>query len=61
MTVSPDPNHEIILVPSVGQPGREQLRQESYNVRINVFRHEQALDEKIDELRVRRPSRRPLP
>jgi hypothetical protein len=44
--------HEIILVPPVGQTGREQLRQECYNVRINVFHHEQgfSMDAEIDEL-----------
>jgi hypothetical protein len=52
MTVSPE--HEIILVPGVGQSGREQVRQECYDVRINVFHHEQgfALDAEIDELRL---------
>lgn len=46
------PGHEIILVPSVGQSGREQLRQQCYNVRIDVFHREQGfpLDAEIDEL-----------
>ena len=43
--------HEIILVPSVGQSGREQLRQQCYDVRIDVFHLEQGfpLDAEIDE------------
>jgi predicted GNAT family N-acyltransferase len=58
MAVPPD--HEIILVPAVGQSGREQLRQECYDVRINVFHHEQgfSLDAEIDELRLISPHRR---
>jgi hypothetical protein len=54
MTVSTAPDHETILVPPAGQSGREQLRQECYNVRINVFHHEQGipLDAVIDELRL---------
>jgi hypothetical protein len=50
MTVSPPPSHEIVLVPF----GREELRQECYNVRINVFHHEQGfpLEAEIDELRL---------
>jgi predicted GNAT family N-acyltransferase len=49
MTVPPPPNHEIVLVPF----GREELRQECYNVRINVFHHEQGfpLEAEIDKLR----------
>ncbi|KAL6305793.1 hypothetical protein BKA93DRAFT_824597 [Sparassis latifolia] len=31
----------ITIVPDVGQPGREQLRQQRYHVRIAVFHHEQ--------------------
>ncbi|KAH9049660.1 acyl-CoA N-acyltransferase [Lactarius hengduanensis] len=43
--------HEIIRIPSVGQPGREQLRHQCYNVRIDVFHREQGfpLDIEIDE------------
>jgi hypothetical protein len=50
-------DHEIILVPAVGQRGREQLRQECYDVRINVFHLEQGfpLDAEIDELRLNGP------
>jgi hypothetical protein len=51
MTVPPPPpNHEIVLVPF----GREELRQECYNVRINVFHHEQGfpLEAEIDKLRL---------
>jgi hypothetical protein len=48
---SPNPIHEIVLVPSVGQSGREQLRQQCYDVRIDVFHREQGfpLDAEIDE------------
>ncbi|KAI9467141.1 acyl-CoA N-acyltransferase [Lactarius psammicola] len=44
--------HEIIHIPSVGQPGREQLRHQCYGVRIDVFHREQGfpLDTEIDEL-----------
>ncbi|KAI0751013.1 acyl-CoA N-acyltransferase [Daedaleopsis nitida] len=46
------PAHEIIVVPSVGQAGREELRQQCYDVRIDVFHHEQGfpLDTEIDDL-----------
>ena len=52
MTLSSDPDHEIILVPPLGQPGREQLLQECYDIRINVFHHEQgySLNAVFDEL-----------
>jgi hypothetical protein len=51
MQISPRPNHQIVLVPSVGQSGREQLRQQCYDVRIDVFHLEQGfpLDAEIDE------------
>jgi hypothetical protein len=54
MQISPPsqpPNHEIVLVPSVGQSGREQLRQQCYDLRIEVFHREQGfpLDAEIDE------------
>ena len=60
MTVSPDPvpkttpDHAIILVPPVGQSGREHLLQECYDIRINVFHHEQGYspDVVIDKLRL---------
>ena len=44
------PPHEIIVVPDVGQPSRDELRQQCYDVRIDVFVHEQkfSLDEEID-------------
>ncbi|KAF8272117.1 hypothetical protein EI94DRAFT_1777112 [Lactarius quietus] len=44
--------HEIIRIPSVGQPGREQLRHQCYGVRIDVFHREQGfpLDTEIDKL-----------
>ncbi|KAI0254831.1 acyl-CoA N-acyltransferase [Lactifluus subvellereus] len=44
--------HEIILIPSVGQSGREKLLQQCYDIRIDVFHREQGfpLDTEIDEL-----------
>jgi predicted GNAT family N-acyltransferase len=58
---TPTPNHEIVLVPSVGQSARERLRQQCYDVRIDVFHREQGfpLDCEIDEY-VFPPRRRPL-
>ena len=58
MAVSP--KHEIVLLPS-GREGEED-RQGCYNVRINVFHHEQGypLDAEIDKLRLIWPRRRPL-
>lgn len=52
MTLSSDPDHEIILVPPLGQSDREQLLQECYDIRINVFHHEQgySLNAVFDEL-----------
>lgn len=49
--VSPQPAHEIIIVPAVGEPGREELKQRCYDVRIDVFHREQGfpLDTEIDE------------
>ncbi|KZT71446.1 acyl-CoA N-acyltransferase [Daedalea quercina L-15889] len=46
------PQHEITVVPGVGEPGRDELRQACYDVRIDVFVHEQgfSLDEEIDDL-----------
>ena len=51
-------NHEIVLIPSVGQSGREQLLQQCYDVRIDVFHHEQGfpLDTEIDKLCLAVPS-----
>ena len=48
---APQPSHEIIVVPAPGQPGREELRQQCYDVRIDVFHREQGfpLDTEIDE------------
>jgi predicted GNAT family N-acyltransferase len=45
------PNHEIVLLPDVGQSDRERLRQQCYDVRIDVFHREQGfpLDCEIDE------------
>ncbi|CDO73763.1 hypothetical protein BN946_scf185015.g91 [Trametes cinnabarina] len=49
--MSSPPAYEIITVPPVGQPGREELRQQCYDVRIDVFHREQGfpLDTEIDE------------
>ncbi|KAI0375873.1 acyl-CoA N-acyltransferase [Pilatotrama ljubarskyi] len=45
------PAHEIIVVPAAGQPGREELRQQCYDVRIDVFHREQGfpLETEIDD------------
>ena len=45
------PPHEIVLVPAPGQPGRGELRQQCYDVRIDVFHREQGfpLDTEIDQ------------
>ncbi len=50
------PNHEIVF-------GAEKFRQECYNVRINVFHHEQGfpLEAEIDKLRLIWPRRRHRP
>ncbi len=55
--VSP-PAHEIIIVPGVGQLGREELRQQCYDVRIDVFHREQGfpLDTEIDQSVASRPT-----
>jgi predicted GNAT family N-acyltransferase len=44
--------HEIIRISSVGQPDREQLRHQCYDVRVDVFHREQGfpLDTEIDKL-----------
>ena len=44
--------HEIVRIPSVGQTGREQLRHQCYNVRLDVFYREQGfpVETEIDEL-----------
>ncbi|OCH96003.1 acyl-CoA N-acyltransferase [Obba rivulosa] len=46
------PEHSILTVPAVGQPARDALRQQCYDVRIDVFSHEQGfpLDTEIDDL-----------
>ncbi|KAI0677329.1 acyl-CoA N-acyltransferase [Trametes maxima] len=45
------PAHELVIAPAPGQPGRDELRQKCYDVRIAVFHHEQGfpLDTEIDE------------
>ncbi|EPS96000.1 hypothetical protein FOMPIDRAFT_1062448 [Fomitopsis schrenkii] len=44
--------HEIIVVPDAGEPSHDELRQQCYDVRIDVFVHEQkfSLEEEIDSL-----------
>ncbi|KAI5117319.1 hypothetical protein M0805_000445 [Coniferiporia weirii] len=44
--------YEIINVPEAGEPGRDELRQQCYDVRIAVFTHEQGfpLETEIDDL-----------
>lgn len=44
------PPHEIIVVPDVDEPSRDELRQQCYDVRIDVFVYEQkfSLEEEID-------------
>jgi hypothetical protein len=56
--MTPSSDHEIILVPPLGQSDREQLLQECYDIRINVFHHEQgySLNVVIDELRLTGPA-----
>ena len=51
-TTTTRPNHEIVSV-RYGREGEED-RQDCYNVRINVFHHEQGfpLEAEIDELRL---------
>jgi hypothetical protein len=51
-STSTRPNHEIVSV-RYGREGEED-RQDCYNVRINVFHHEQGfpLEAEIDELRL---------
>lgn len=55
------PAHEIVVVPAVGEPGRDELRQKCYDVRIDVFHHEQKfpLETEIDECVPPRPRPRP--
>ncbi|KAI0642456.1 acyl-CoA N-acyltransferase [Trametes meyenii] len=45
------PAHEVIVAPAPGQPGRDELRQQCYDIRIAVFHHEQGfpLETEIDE------------
>lgn len=43
--------YEIVTVPAMGEPGRDELRQQCYDVRIAVFSVEQGfpLETEIDE------------
>ena len=54
------PAHEIVVVPAPGAPGRDALRQQCYDVRIDVFHREQGfpLDTEIDECVPPRPPAR---
>ncbi|KAI0638394.1 acyl-CoA N-acyltransferase [Trametes polyzona] len=49
--MSSPPAYEVINVPAAGQPGREELRQQCYDVRVEVFHREQGfpLDTEFDE------------
>lgn len=46
-------DHEIIVVPGYGETGRDVLKQQCIDLRIEVFIHEQGfcLDDEIDEFR----------
>lgn len=46
------PAHEIVLVSSAKKLGREQLLQQCYDIRIDVFRREMSssLEDKADKL-----------
>ena len=46
------PDYEIIQVPDYGEEGRDTLKQQCIDLRIEVFVHEQGfpLDTEIDEL-----------
>jgi len=46
------PAHEIVLAPSAGKLGREQLLQQCYDIRIDVFRREMrsSLEDEADKL-----------
>jgi hypothetical protein len=35
------PHHEIVVLPQHGHKGREELLEQCFNLRINVFHHEQ--------------------
>jgi hypothetical protein len=45
------PAHEIIVVPTAGEPGREELLQQCYDLRVEVFHREQgfSLEDEFDE------------
>ncbi|KII95005.1 hypothetical protein PLICRDRAFT_199139 [Plicaturopsis crispa FD-325 SS-3] len=46
------PPHEIVVVPAFGQEGRDALKEQCFEVRIEVFHREQGfpLDTEIDDL-----------
>ncbi len=46
-------DHEIMVVPGYGEAGRDVLKQQCIDLRIEVFIHEQgfSLDDEIDEFR----------
>lgn len=45
------PAHKLFVIPAFGENGRDALKQQCYDVRIDVFHHEQGfpLDTEIDE------------
>lgn len=45
------PVNELIIIPAVGEEGRDILKQQCFDVRIDVFHHEQGfpLETEIDE------------
>src|ERR1700722_1782000 len=49
--IDPRLAHEIVRIPSHGQPRREELLKQSFDVRITTFHHEQGfpLETEIDE------------
>lgn len=44
------PAHEVVQIPAYGAPGRDELKQQCFDVRIDVFVHEQGfpLEDEID-------------
>lgn len=45
------PAHELIVVPAAGEPGRQELLQQCYDLRVEVFHREQgfSLEDEFDE------------
>ena len=44
------PAHEIVVVPAPGEPGRDELLQHCYDLRVEVFHREQgfSLEDEFD-------------